>query len=146
MKKLLSLFCLFALIGVSACGDDTLSVKKAFSYATSSATQNGVIFATIQNNTEEPDTLIGVSTTGIAEATELHTIEMNGAISMMREIEKLEIPAGTKNSLNPSGDHIMLVRITNPLAEGTTYPLTLTFEKAGTITVDVKVVKPGSKL
>ena len=38
----------------------------------------------------------------------------------------------------------MLMGLKNPLKEGDSFPMTLTFEKAGTIQVTVKVEKPGA--
>ena len=46
-------------------------------------------------------------------------------------------------ALKPSGLHLML-RIKQHLVEGETFPLTLTFEKAGPIEVTVRVEKVGA--
>jgi copper(I)-binding protein len=40
--------------------------------------------------------------------------------------------------------HVMLLRLTQPLKEGQTFPLTLTFEKAGKVDVIVSVAKVGA--
>ena len=37
------------------------------------------------------------------------------------------------------GDHVMLMGLTGPLKDGDSFPLTLTFEHAGNVTVDVVV-------
>ena len=46
--------------------------------------------------------------------------------------------------LKPNGYHIMLTGLTRPLKEGETFPLTLTFAKAGSQNVAVSVQKVGS--
>jgi hypothetical protein len=45
----------------------------------------------------------------------------------------LEIPANGSVTLAPGGSHIMFERPKEPLKEGGKLPVTLTFEKAGTV-------------
>jgi copper(I)-binding protein len=63
---------------------------------------------------------------------------------MMRPLTSIDIPAGQPVTLKPSGEHIMLIGPSGPLREGQSFPLTLTFEKAGTREVIVAVEKPGT--
>jgi len=42
-------------------------------------------------------------------------------------------------TLAPGGLHVMMMGLKSKLVEGETFPLTLTFEKAGTVTVEIKV-------
>ncbi len=63
---------------------------------------------------------------------------MTGEMTM-RPIAKLELPAGQTVELKPGGYHVMLLDLAKPLEVGTTITLTLTFEKAGEVTVDVPV-------
>ena len=65
--------------------------------------------------------------------------DMGGKPMEMKPITKVDVPAGATVQLKPGGFHIMLVDLVKPLAAGDTVPLTLTFEKAGTKTVDAKV-------
>jgi hypothetical protein len=62
----------------------------------------------------------------------------------MRRVEAIEVPADGMASLRPGGFHIMLIGLTEPLKEGERFPLTLTFEKAGSVTVEVAVEGVGS--
>jgi hypothetical protein len=39
----------------------------------------------------------------------------------------------------------MFMQLTGPLVEGTSFPVTLTFEKAGTVTVELSVSSSGAK-
>jgi copper(I)-binding protein len=43
------------------------------------------------------------------------------------------IPEGVETVLDEAGDHVLLVDLKHPLALGMTYPLTLVFEKGGTV-------------
>lgn len=58
----------------------------------------------------------------------------------MQQVSKLDIPAGGTLTLEPGGNHIMLIGLVKPLVAGDTYTATLQFEKAPpqTITVEVR--------
>ena len=58
----------------------------------------------------------------------------------------LPIPAKGSVLLAPGGLHVMLMGLPQPLKAGTTLPLTLNFEKAGTVTLDVPILAPGKTL
>jgi copper(I)-binding protein len=58
----------------------------------------------------------------------------------MRRTESFEIPANGSIDLVHDGMHIMLMQVGAPLQAGTSFPLTLTFENAGTVEVIVKVM------
>jgi copper(I)-binding protein len=61
----------------------------------------------------------------------------------MRAVEAIAVPSGQKVELKPGGMHIMFMGLKAPLGEGDTFPLTLRFEKAGEVTVTVKVEPAG---
>ena len=84
------------------------------------------------------DRLLSVSA-GVSKTTELHTMEMDGNVMRMRPIEALDIPAGATVELKPGGRHVMFMGLAQPLKVGTSFPLTLRFEKAGEVKVDVQV-------
>src|SRR3546814_14999154 len=64
---------------------------------------------------------------------------MDGDIMKMHRLEAVEIPAHGSAVLRPGSHHLMLIGLKQPLHEGERFPLTLTFEKAGTITVEITV-------
>src|ERR1700740_1631653 len=118
-----------------------LEVSNAWARATPGKAENGAAYLTIQSPT--PDRLLSVSTP-VAKKAELHTMSMEGMVMKMRPLTGVDIPAGQPVTLKPGGQHIMLVGLDAPLREGQFFPLTLTFEKAGTRTVSVAVEKPGA--
>jgi periplasmic copper chaperone A len=61
------------------------------------------------------------------------------AMMGMREIERLEVPAGSTVRLVPGGHHLMLLELAEDLVPGTEFDLTLTFAEAGDMTVPVEV-------
>jgi hypothetical protein len=61
-----------------------------------------------------------------------------GAMTM-RPVDAIEVPADGSVSLKPGGLHVMLLGLASPLATGSTVSMTLTFEKAGDVVIDVPV-------
>jgi copper(I)-binding protein len=118
-----------------------LEVSNAWARATPAKAENGVAYLTIRSPT--PDRLVSVSSP-VAKKAELHTMEMAGMVMKMRPLAGLDIPAGQPVTLKPGSEHIMLLDLNGPLREGQSFPLTLTFEKAGTREVSVAIEKPGA--
>ena len=79
----------------------------------------------------------------ISKTVELHTMQMDGDVMRMREVPAIEIPAGQTVELKPGGLHVMFIGLNQPLQEGASFPLTLRFEKAGEVKVDVQVRNQG---
>lgn len=79
----------------------------------------------------------------VAASVELHSMGMDGNVMRMRQVDAIELPAGQVVELKPGGLHIMFNGLKAPLKEGDSFPVKLTFEKAGEVTVDVKVGAPG---
>ena len=77
--------------------------------------------------------------TAIAKMAELHTMEMDGNVMRMRQINAIAIPAGATVELKSGGKHVMFMGLTQTLKSGAHFPLTLRFERAGEVTVEVRV-------
>ena len=118
-----------------------LEVNNAWARATPGKAENGAAYVTIVS--PNPDRLVSVSTP-VAKKAELHTMTMNGTVMEMRPVTGIDIPAGQPVSLKPGGEHVMLLGLNRPLRAGETFPLTLTFEKAGPRAVTVTVEKAGA--
>jgi len=66
-------------------------------------------------------------------------------VMQMREVKDgLAIPAHGDVKLAPGGYHIMLTGLKHALVKGETAKLTLTFDRAGAVTVDFPVVGIGA--
>jgi hypothetical protein len=78
-----------------------------------------------------------------AKTTEIHEMRMEGNIMKMREVARIEVPAGRTVQLKPGGYHVMLIDILKPMSKGDVIPISLVFEQAGkpaqTITVQAAV-------
>jgi copper(I)-binding protein len=89
-------------------------------------------------NAGPTDKLVSVKA-AVSKSIELHTSHMEGDVMQMREVDAIELPSNKSVVLEPGGTHIMLVGLKAPLKEGDHFPMTLKFEKAGEVTVDVVV-------
>ena len=95
---------------------------------------------TLTNRGSAPDRLIAIDTP-VAEMAELHRDEMRGSVMTMRPAGPLDLAPGQTVAVQPgdSGLHVMLMHMTRALKAGDRFPLTLTFEKAGTVTAEAIV-------
>jgi hypothetical protein len=118
-----------------------LEVNHAWARATPGNSNIGAAYLTIQSPT--PDRLVAASTP-VAKEAQLHTMTMSGMVMKMRPLAALNIPAGQPISLAPGGVHVMLIGLKSPLKAGHSFPLTLTFDKAGKRTVDIAVEPVGA--
>jgi copper(I)-binding protein len=93
------------------------------------------------NKGSAPDRLVSVSTPAAKKA-ELHNHIMEGGLMKMRPVGVVEVTPGDPSVLQPGGLHIMLMGLSQPLVEGNSFPLTLNFERAGSIEVEVMIFQP----
>ncbi len=134
----------------AAAGQQTVSSKdpsgskSSWARATPPGAKVGGVFVTLINTGDAPDRLVSASS-GVAERVELHTHIKDGDVMRMREVEGgIPLPPGETVKLQPGGFHIMLLGLNQGLTAGSSFPLTLTFEKAGSVQVDVPVEAMGS--
>ena len=97
----------------------------------------GAAWLTIRNS-GGADRLVGADSPA-AERIEIHTHIHEGGVMMMRRVEAIDIPAGGEAALEPGGGHLMLFGLKPGLKTGGSFPLTLLFEKAGRVTVEMRV-------
>jgi len=116
-------------------------VKDAWSRATPA--RSGVTYLTVFNHGEQMDRLVDVESP-VARKAELHAHLMKDDVMRMRKVDGIEVHPGEPAVLAPGGNHVMLMGLHAALKEGQTFPVTLNFEKAGKITVEVRVSKAGA--
>jgi copper(I)-binding protein/peroxiredoxin len=97
-----------------------------------------VVYFRLTNRGEADDRLLSVETEAAAAA-EIHTMQMDGDIMRMRPVDGIDIPVGETVVLQPGGMHIMLMGLTEPLAEGDTLILTLVFESGAHLVLTAPV-------
>lgn len=108
------------------------------------ANANGAGFMTLRNGGPEPDRLISAASPA-ARVVELHTHIREGDVMRMRPVQDIPVPAGQAVELRPGGLHIMLIGLTAPLQVGSRVPLTLRFERAGEVRVELAVQAAGAR-
>lgn len=117
-----------------------ITVSDAYARSASPRAMTGAAFLSIANTGAEDDRLMAVRS-GAAERVELHThlIDASGVARMAEVEDGIAIPAGATHRLERGGDHIMFLGLTAHFEEGTTVPVTLVFEKAGEVAVEIPV-------
>ncbi len=122
----------------------TLEIATPWTRATAPTARSGGGFMTITNKGTTADRLVAARSNASAKV-EIHEMKMDGSVMRMRELEKgLEIPPGATVTLKPGGFHIMFMELKVPFAVNGKVPLTLVFEKAGSIDVEMKVEAMGA--
>jgi periplasmic copper chaperone A len=122
----------------------SLEIGHPWARATPPTAPTGGGFLTVTNTGTTPDRLISVKSAA-AETVQVHEMKMEGNVMRMREISGgLEIAPGATVTLAPGGLHIMMMGLKAPLKQGDKVPVTLIFEKAGSIDVELAVVALGA--
>lgn len=98
------------------------------------------VFMTIKNLSDKPDRLTRVESPA-ARAVEIHETRISGDMATMEPAPFVEIPAKGEVVLKPGGLHVMLIDPKGPIRAGETVPITLVFENAGRISIEVSVRK-----
>ena len=121
-----------------------LKIDHPWSRATPGTITTGAVYLAVTAQGDTPDRLIAVETPRAARA-ELHTMTMDGDVMRMRQVSAIEVNPGEPAVLKPGGLHIMLIGLTAPMREKERFPLTLTFEKAGKVEVQIAVEAAGAR-
>jgi periplasmic copper chaperone A len=116
---------------------NAVKVEKVWARPTVAGQSGGGGFLTITGGAAA-DKLVSASA-GVSKTVELHKMEMDGNVMRMRPVDAIEVPAGATVMLQPGGLHIMFIGLNKTLKAGDSFPMTLKFEKAGEVKVDVKV-------
>lgn len=117
-----------------------ITIQDAYARASSPMAKSGAAFLVIHNSGDAADRLVAVSSEAAAR-TELH-IHLEGENGIMRMVhveEGFDLPANGMIAMQRGGQHVMLMGLTAPMEQGATVTVTLTFETAGDVVVEVPV-------
>ncbi|HEY5718157.1 MAG TPA: copper chaperone PCu(A)C [Motiliproteus sp.] len=103
-----------------------VEVQHAYVRATPPSVSNSAGFMVLYNHAAQPLTLTGAHTPR-AKASELHSHVNDNGVMRMRQVEGIELPPHGRVVLQPGGYHLMLLDLTQPLQEGETVAVELTF-------------------
>jgi copper(I)-binding protein len=97
-------------------------------------------FMVLKNQTDTDDRLIDARS-DIAKKVELHThVDQGGGVMAMTRIEGgIAIAAGQTHALMRGGDHVMMMGVNRALVQDDKVTVTLVFEKAGEVVVNIPV-------
>ena len=103
---------------------------------------NSAVYFVIENSGDQADSLLMAEAT-LAEFVELHESKMdsNGMMKMQKQ-DRVNAPSKDQITFQPGGLHVMLINLTQDLNVGDRFNLTLTFEGAAQVPVDVEVRQP----
>jgi copper(I)-binding protein len=122
-----------------------LEISNVWSRATPPGAPTAGGYLTITNTGKAPDTLVSVASP-IAGMVQIHEMGMtNGVMTMHPAKGGVAVPAGGTATLAPDGFHIMFMNLKRGLKEGEAVPVTLTFEKAGSVDTTMQVMAIGAK-
>ncbi|MES2682777.1 MAG: copper chaperone PCu(A)C [Pseudomonadota bacterium] len=116
-----------------------ITIVHAYSHPTAAPGVPGVGFLTLTNTGKQPDRLLSASSPAAGQI-EIHQSSMANGVMQMRAVSQgVALPVGQAVTLAPGGLHLMLFQLREPLAEGQSLPLTLHFERAGSVSTTLKV-------
>jgi|HubBroStandDraft_1064217.scaffolds.fasta_scaffold00108_19 copper(I)-binding protein len=119
----------------------SIQVEQGWARATPGKSTRGAAYVTIVSPTD--DRLVAAASP-VATQVQIHEQTMDNGVMKMRQLDAIDVHAGKKLVLAPNGFHLMLIGLTQPLVAGQSFPLTLTFEKAGAVETQILVKKLGS--
>lgn len=118
----------------------TVTVEDAWCRATPNGAKVGGCYVTIIASGD--DTLTGV-TSDLADMAQIHEMKHEDGVMKMAHLDNgMPLAAGVRTELKPHGNHIMLVGLKAPLANGETAKITLNFAKAEDLPVEFAVRTP----
>ncbi|AAQ62023.1 copper chaperone PCu(A)C [Chromobacterium violaceum] len=135
--------CLSGLAAAHSFQLGAIQIGHPWSRAMPAASQTGGVYLSLENQGKAEDKLVSASTPR-AERAEVHTHVNDNGVMRMRKVEGgVAVAPGQTVKFAPGSYHIMLLGLKQPLKAGDRFPLTLSFEKAGQVEVQV-VVQDGA--
>lgn len=120
-----------------------LTIVAPWARATPGGAKVGAAFVEVRAAAGVADRIVAARSP-VAGAVELHDHIKDGALMKMRRVDAITIAAGQTVKLQPGGFHVMLMELKGPLTAGESIRMTLVFEKAGAVEIDVPVAPIGA--
>ncbi|WP_318011046.1 copper chaperone PCu(A)C [Pseudosulfitobacter pseudonitzschiae] len=139
LMKNLTAVAVSTLLSTAAFADGIL-VQDAYVRVSRPNAPTAAAFMTLVNESDSDDRLIEARSE-IAKKVEMHThVDQGGGVMAMTQIEDgIPLAAGHTHALARGGDHVMMMGLNQPLAQGDEVAVTLVFEKAGEVEVTIPV-------
>ena len=119
---------------------ETILVNDAYVRASSKMAKSAAAFMEIKNISSQDDRLLDVKSK-VAKRVELHThIKSDDGVMKMRRVEDGFLISGNDTlMLERGGNHIMFMGLSQPFVDGEAISLTLIFETAGSIELEIPI-------
>lgn len=117
-----------------------IEIHDPYAIASRPGAPTGGAYMVIENHSDTDDRLVSASAP-VAQMVQVHAniIDDDGVAHMVEHEHGIALPAGGSITLERGGDHVMFMGITEPFEDGLLIPLTLHFEVAGDLLVEVPV-------
>lgn len=140
-KTLSALFC-SALLACPALAQEyhvgELYIDHPWARALPPVAPAGAAYLRIENRGDLSEKLVAAHTP-VARKVEVHENIHADGLMKMQKIEELSITPGASVTFEPGGYHFMMFGLKQPLLAGERFPLTLVFENAGSIEMEVTI-------
>ena len=142
MKKILpiSVLAVGVFLLLASCSAKELLVQDAWARPGQAGGTSAIYFA-IDNPLDTADTLLGV-TSDAAETVEMHMTQMENDVMTMLPQRTVPVAALSTVKFEPGGLHVMLINLKKDLKAGDSFSATLSFDRAGPVTVNITVKEP----
>lgn len=118
---------------------DGIVIEHPFTRATPPKARVAGGYMKITNNGSQMDRLVG-GAAAFSKRVEIHEMSMENDVMRMRPLpDGLEIAPGATVELKPGSYHMMFMSISEPMQQGAKHTVTLRFEKAGEIDLEIAV-------
>lgn len=117
-----------------------IEIEAPYARSASVSAKSGAAFMVIRNTGDEDDHLVSARSPAAARV-ELHTHDEdeNGVMRMRHVEEGFTLPAGGEIVMRRGGRHVMFMGLTETFEQGRMIPLTLVFERAGNMEIELPV-------
>lgn len=102
---------------------------------------NTAAFMVLENTGEEDIALVAARSPASA-VVELHTHLQEDGMMRMREVARIDVPAGGRTELRPGGLHVMLIGLVEPLSPEVAVEITLVFADDSTLALEAPTRHP----
>ncbi|WP_413112180.1 copper chaperone PCu(A)C [Thaumasiovibrio sp. DFM-14] len=139
LRIILSMLCLLPfLFPVHANDISEMLIEKPWSKEVPPSSNVTAGFFVIENLSGQDDKLLSASSP-VAGKMELHDHTHENGMMKMRQIDSIALPAGERVALRPGSLHLMLFDLKKHSVDGDVIPVTLQFESAADIEIELIV-------
>ena len=128
------------LLGMGCSDRDISSVTVKNAWVRQNIPPQTMTAAYLAIHNEGMATALVAASTPAAEVAEVHVMTTDGNIMRMKKIDRLPIPEDGSATLQPGGNHLMLIGLRRDLAPGDSLSLSLTFANGQVQTLQAPVV------